>query len=39
MLAERGEYLKDNKSDKGNGFRPIFSFGTGHKLELLYSRT
>lgn len=39
MLAERSEYLKDNKSDKGNGFRSIFSFGTGHKLEFRIPRT
>lgn len=39
MLAEHGEYLKDNKSDKGNGFRPIFSFGTRHKLEFRIPRT
>lgn len=38
MLAERGEFLRENPSDKGNGYRPGHSYGHGRRLEFRIPR-
>ena len=38
MLAERSEFLIDNPSNKGNGYRPGSTYGHGRKLEFRIPR-
>lgn len=33
MVAERGEFLRDNPDNKGNGYRPGRTYGLGKRLE------
>lgn len=38
MVAERGEFLRDNPDNKGNGYRPGRTYGQGRKLEFRIPR-
>ncbi len=38
MVAERGEFLRDNSNNKGNGYRPGHTYGQGKKLEFRIPR-
>ena len=38
MVAERSEFLSDNLSNKGNGYRPGSTYGHGRKLEFCIPR-
>jgi transposase-like protein len=38
MVAERGEFLRDNPDNKGNGYRPGHTYGQGRKLEFRIPR-
>lgn len=33
LVTERGEYLRENPGNKGNGYRPGHAYGHGRKLE------
>ena len=37
-VAERGEFLSENHSNKGNGFRPGHTYGHGRRLEFRIPR-
>ena len=38
MVAERSEFLRENPSNKGNGYRPGHAYGQGRKLEFRIPR-
>lgn len=38
MVAERGEFLRDNPNNKGNGYRPGHTYGQGKKWEFRIPR-
>ena len=38
MVAERGEFLAENPGNKGNGYRPGTTYGSGRKLEFRIPR-
>ncbi len=38
MVAERSEFLQENPSNKGNGYRPGHAYGQGRKLEFRIPR-
>ena len=38
MVAERSEFLRENHSNKGNGYRPGHAYGQGRKLEFRIPR-
>ena len=38
MVAERSEFLLENPSNKGNGYRPGHAYGQGRKLEFRIPR-
>jgi len=38
MVAARGEFLRDNPNNKGNGYRPGHTYGRGKKLEFRIPR-
>ncbi|MCC8071358.1 MAG: IS256 family transposase [Bacteroidales bacterium] len=38
MVAERGEFLRNNPSNKGNGYRPGHTYGQGRRLEFRIPR-
>ncbi len=38
MVAERSEFLADNPTNKGNGYRPGHTYGQGRKLEFRIPR-
>ena len=38
MVAERGEFLRDNPTNKGNGYRPGHTYGQGKRPEFRIPR-
>lgn len=38
LVAERGEYLRENPGNKGNGYRPGHAYGDSRKLEFRIPR-
>ena len=38
MVAERGEFLAENRGNKGNGYRPGHTYGHGRRLEFRIPR-
>ena len=38
MVAERGEFLRESPSNKGNGYRPGHTYGHGRRLEFRIPR-
>lgn len=38
MVAERSEFLRENPSNKGNGYRPGHAYGQGWNWEFLIPR-